>query len=114
MCDTQIYLDLMQDGLRGPDAARAAGVERLPPSSMKHSSFDKYRREDTERGEAAMLTIWPKLADFHEDPVLVGGLVPRYLCRQDLAEGDWQPRTLDVDLAIALVRCHGSPFTKSW
>ena len=69
---------------------------------MKYSSFDKYRREDTERSEAALLTIWPKLADFHEDLVLVGGLVPRYLCRQNLAEGDWQPRTLDVDLAIAL------------
>ncbi len=69
---------------------------------MKHSSFHEYQREDTERSEAALLTIWPKLADFHEDLVLVGGLVPRYLCRRDLAEGDWQPRTLDVDLAIAL------------
>ncbi len=69
---------------------------------MKLPRHRDYRSGDTDRSEAALLTVWPRLADFHEHLVLVGGLVPRYLCRRGLGEGEWQPRTLDVDLAIAL------------
>lgn len=68
---------------------------------MKKPHLHDYHREETARSEAALLTVWPRLADLHGDLVLVGGLVPRYLCREP-GEGDWQPNTLDVDLAIAL------------
>lgn len=68
---------------------------------MKRPHLHDYAREETARSEAALLTVWPRLADLHADLVLVGGLVPRHLCREQ-GEGDWQPHTLDVDLAIAL------------
>ncbi len=67
---------------------------------MKRGAFHEYRREDTLLAESALLTVWPKLADFHEDIVLIGGLVPRYLCKP--RREDLEPRTLDVDLGIAL------------
>ena len=40
----------------------------------------QYTAEDTVRAEAALLTVWAVLQDFREDLVLVGGLVPRYIC----------------------------------
>jgi hypothetical protein len=73
-------------------------MERVLP--MKRSHFHAYRREDTARSEAALLSVWPRLADFHEDLVLIGGLVPRYLC-PPVNEG-FEARTLDVDFAMAL------------
>src|SRR5258708_7274899 len=69
-------------------------------SPVKRPHFNDYHHGDTERSEAALLTVWPRLADFHENLVLIGGLVPRYLCRP--LEEQWQPHTLDVDFAIAL------------
>lgn len=68
---------------------------------MKYGVYHEYDREDTARTESALLSVWPRLADFHADLVLVGGLVPRYICRSR-EEDTWQPHTLDVDLGIAL------------
>ena len=67
---------------------------------MKHPNHASYGPNDTTRSEAALLTVWARLADFHEDLVLVGGLVPRYLCRPSTS--GFAPNTLDVDFAIAL------------
>ncbi len=67
---------------------------------MKRPHFHAYHRDDTARSEAALLTVWPRLADFHDDLVLIGGLVPRYLCRP--LDDALEARTLDVDFAIAL------------
>jgi len=67
---------------------------------MKYARFRDYHQDDTARSESALLSVWPRLADFHEDLVLVGGLVPRYLCRP--LGDEWQPRTIDVDFAIGL------------
>ena len=67
---------------------------------MKHARHQDYAPDATALSERVLLTAWPALANYHDDLVLVGGLVPRYLCR---------PRTpvlpavtLDVDLGIAL------------
>jgi hypothetical protein len=68
---------------------------------MKHTAYRDYHVDDTARSESALLTVWPRLADFHEDLVLVGGLVPRYICRPR-KEDALQPHSLDVDLGIAL------------
>jgi hypothetical protein len=68
---------------------------------MKHTAYGDYHPDDTARSESALLTIWPRLADFHEDLVLVGGLVPRYICRSP-TENALQPHSLDVDFGIAL------------
>jgi hypothetical protein len=68
---------------------------------VKHARYQDYHPDDTTRSESALLSVWPRLADFHDDLVLVGGLVPRYICRPRRDE-DWQPHTIDVDLGIAL------------
>ncbi len=67
---------------------------------MKHSCHHDYDPDITALSERVLLTAWPALSAYHDDLVLVGGLVPRYICR---------PRppmlsavTMDVNLGIAL------------
>ena len=67
---------------------------------MKREHYQEYAGQDTERAEAALLTAWAVLADFHQDLVLIGGLVPRYICRTPASE--LQPVTMDVDIGISL------------
>jgi len=67
---------------------------------MKLPYYQAYRPEDTERCEQALLSVWAKLRDYAEDLVLIGGLVPRYLCVDRPAQ--YPAQTLDVDLGIAL------------
>lgn len=68
--------------------------------SMKLPHYDDYKESDTERCEQSLLTVWAFLRDFSEHLVLIGGLVPRYLCRT--RPGGLSAQTLDVDLGIAL------------
>lgn len=70
---------------------------------MKYESYTEYDPRHTALAESAFLTLWPALGSWHEDLVLVGGLVPKYLCG-DLTQHRTLPRpaTLDVDLGIAL------------
>ncbi len=67
---------------------------------MKLAHHHEYGGQDAERAESALLTAWAVLADFWEELVLIGGLVPRYLCHTPPHE--LQPVTLDVDMGIAL------------
>jgi len=47
--------------------------------------------------------VWAGLGRWHDDLVLVGGLVPKYLCGDPTeSRGLPRPATLDVDLGIAL------------
>jgi hypothetical protein len=67
---------------------------------MKYSRYQDYSGDLTALTERVLLTAWPALSDYHSELVLVGGLVPRHLCRS-------QPLvlpavTMDVDLGIAL------------
>ena len=70
---------------------------------MEH--YEDYSAEDTARSESALLTVWAVLHDFVEDLVLVGGLVPRYICRPPA--GALQPVTMDVDLGVSLAMSSG-------
>ena len=67
---------------------------------MKLEHYSDYEAENTALSESALLTAWATLREFEEDLVLVGGLVPRYLCTT--IEGDLQPVTMDVDLGVSL------------
>jgi len=71
---------------------------------MKLPHYQDYRAEDTERCEQALLTVWARLRDFAGDLVLIGGLVPRYICLN--RPGEYPARTIDVDIGIAL--CAGA------
>ena len=70
---------------------------------MKYESYSEYNNGHTALAESAFLTIWSGIGTWHDDLVLVGGLVPKYLCG-DLSRPRSLPRpaTLDVDLGIAL------------
>ena len=67
---------------------------------MKYPLHTDYNPNVTTLSEQVLLTAWPALTDYHDDLVLVGGLVPRYLCRRRLSM--LPAVTMDVDLGIAL------------
>jgi hypothetical protein len=70
---------------------------------MKHATYREYNPHGVATVESAFLTVWAGLGSWHRDLVLVGGLVPKYLCG-DLSTSRTLPRpvTLDADLGIAL------------
>ena len=70
---------------------------------MKYETYSEYNPVGVASAESAFLTVWAGLGSWHSDLVLVGGLVPKYLCG-DLASPRTLPRpvTLDADLGIAL------------
>jgi len=43
---------------------------------MKYEHHSQYAPEDTQRAEAALLTVWAVLEESRDDLVLVGGLAP--------------------------------------
>jgi len=65
-----------------------------------HAQYDPLR---VANAQSAFLTVWAGLGAWHSDLVLVGGLVPSYLCG-DLSAPRLLPRpvTLDTDLGIEL------------
>jgi hypothetical protein len=67
---------------------------------MKYPHYQDYPRDSTELSERVLLTAWPALSNYHSELVLVGGLVPRYLCRPQALS--LPAVTMDVDLGIAL------------
>lgn len=72
----------------------------------KFGTFGQYPKESLPSAEAALLTVWPSLARYHEDLVLVGGLAVHYLTRRDLP-GLPGAVTMDVDLGIMLAASGG-------
>jgi hypothetical protein len=75
---------------------------------MKHSVYSEYDSRQANLVESALLTVWPNLDPWFDDLVLVGGLVPRYICG-DVAAPRVLPRpvTLDADLGIAVAASAG-------
>ena len=75
---------------------------------MKYETYSQYNPNWAASAESAFLTVWAALGSWHDDLVLVGGLVPKYLCG-DLTASRSLPRpvTLDADLGIALGAEHG-------
>jgi len=75
---------------------------------MKFETYREYNPIRVASAESAFLTVWAALRDWQDDLVLVGGLVPKYLCG-DLSTSRPLPRpvTLDADLGIALGADHG-------
>ena len=67
---------------------------------MKYEHHSDYTTADTELSEAGLLTVWAPLREFRDELVLIGGLVPRYLCKPQ--PGELQAVTMDVDLGICL------------
>lgn len=70
---------------------------------MKFETYSQYNPVGVATAESAFLTVWAGLGSWHSDLVLVGGLVPQYLCG-DLSAPRTLPRpvTLDADLGISI------------
>lgn len=70
---------------------------------MKFDTYADYDPRATSQALPAFLTVWPGLGNYHEDLVLLGGMVPLYLCTHPTGERALpRPATLDVDLGISL------------
>lgn len=82
---------------------------------MNYETHSEYDPRSTALAESAFLTLWSTLGSWHGDLVLVGGLVPKYLCG-DLTQHRSLPRpaTLDVDLGIALATDSGQYGSLFW
>lgn len=75
---------------------------------MKYETFSDYNPRHTALAESAFLTLWSTLGAWHGDLVLVGGLVPKYLCGDHTQNRTLpRPATLDVDLGICLATGSG-------
>lgn len=70
---------------------------------MKYQSYREYDPRRVAMAESALFTVWPILEPWYDDVVIVGGLVPRFLCG-DVSASRTLPRpvTLDADVGIAL------------
>lgn len=82
---------------------------------MKYETYSEYPPHQTGLAESAFLTVWAGLGQWHEHLVLVGGLVPKYLCRDMTTQRALpRPATLDVDLGIALAAESGQYGNLLW
>jgi hypothetical protein len=73
------------------------------PQTMKYDTYAQYDPRATSQTLPAFLTVWPGLGNYHSDLVLLGGMVPLYLCTHPAgANALPRPATLDVDFGIAL------------
>jgi hypothetical protein len=70
---------------------------------MKFATYSDYDPRATSQTLPAFLTVWPGLGNYQDDLVLLGGMVPLYLCRHPTGERALpRPATLDVDFGISL------------
>ncbi|MDO8540707.1 MAG: nucleotidyl transferase AbiEii/AbiGii toxin family protein [Opitutaceae bacterium] len=70
---------------------------------MKFATYAEYDPKGLALSVPGLLTVWAGIQRFHEELVLVGGLVPHFICRHPESSGRLpRPATLDVDIGIAL------------
>ena len=70
---------------------------------MKLGAYADYDSRRVALAESALFTIWPNLEPWYDDLVLVGGLVPRYICGDTSTPRPLpRPVTFDADIGIAL------------
>lgn len=70
---------------------------------MKFDTYSDYDPRATSQTLPTFLTVWPGLGNYHDDLVLLGGMVPLYLCKHPTGERALpRPATLDVDFGISL------------
>jgi len=70
---------------------------------MKYETYAEYDPRATSQARPAFLSVWSGLGTYQDDLVLVGGLVPLFICKHPTAANALpRPATLDVDLGVAL------------
>ncbi len=82
---------------------------------MKYETYSEYDPRHTALAERAFITLWSALGAWQPDLVLVGALIPRYLCHAPIQQSSLPlPATLDVDLGIALAADSGQFGNLRW
>ncbi len=76
----------------------------------KPDTMTGYSSGTTELVERVLLEAWSRLGDYHEYLVLIGGLVPRYICPGVIEEKHCGSMDVDfgISLAVADVRLYSS------
>jgi len=70
---------------------------------MKFASYAEYDPKGIALSIPALLTVWAGIQRFSDELVVVGGLVPHFICRDPGSSTRLpRPATLDVDIGIAL------------
>jgi hypothetical protein len=70
---------------------------------MKFETHAEYDPRRSEIAQQAFLSVWSGFTRWHDDLVLLGGLVPRFICKPLPTHSLLKPSTtIDVDLGIAL------------
>ena len=70
---------------------------------MKYETYTEYDPRAVAQTHPAFLTVWSALGGYHDDLVLLGGLVPQYICKHPAGRAALpRPATLDVDLGVSL------------
>lgn len=70
---------------------------------MKYETYGEYDPRAVAQTHPAFLTVWSALGSYHDDLVLLGGLVPQYICKHPTDSTALpRPATLDVDFGVAL------------
>jgi hypothetical protein len=68
---------------------------------MKFASYAEYDPKGIALSIPALLTIWAGIQRFSEELVLVGGLVPHFICRHPESSTQLpRPATLDIGIAL--------------
>ena len=73
---------------------------------MKFETHAEYDPRQSEMVKRAFLSVWSSFTRWHDDLVLLGGLVPKFICKPlpDEAFRRTQIRQQMVDVAAALRR----------
>jgi hypothetical protein len=70
---------------------------------MKYETYGEYDPRAVAQTHPAFLTVWSALGSYHDDLVLLGALVPQYICKHPAGSAALpRPATLDVDFGVAL------------
>jgi len=70
---------------------------------MKYETYGEYDPRAVAQTHPAFLTVWSALGGYHDDLVLLGGLVPLYICKHPTGRTALpRPATLDVDFGVSL------------
>ncbi len=75
---------------------------RIFAGIMKFNHYTSYSEVITNHAGKVLASLWGALENYRHGMVLIGGLVPRFICSGNMNTTLLRPVTLDVDLGISV------------
>ena len=75
---------------------------RIFAGIMKFDHYTSYSEVITNHAGKVLASLWGALENYRHGMVLIGGLVPRFICSGNMNTTLLRPVTLDVDLGISV------------